>query len=175
MSHPDRTSPSPTFALVLGGARSGKSRYAERWLEDFAPPWTYVATGEARDEEMRARIAVHQARRDGRWILREAPLELAQAVSAASGPLLIDCLTLWLSNLICHGKDCRTAFAELESALAGCRHPIAVVSNEVGLGIVPDNPLGRTFRDEAGRLHQRLAARAGRVIFMVAGCPMVVK
>ncbi|MGV8996131.1 MAG: bifunctional adenosylcobinamide kinase/adenosylcobinamide-phosphate guanylyltransferase [Parvibaculaceae bacterium] len=164
------------MTLLLGGARSGKSRHAEELATSFAAPWTYVATSEISDDEMRERISEHKARRGAGWRTVEAPLDLAGAITAADGnAVLVDCLTLWLSNLMHADVDIEAATAELEVALAHAHVPVFLVSNEVGLGIVPDNALARRFRDEAGRLHQRLAARADRVLFMVAGLPMVVK
>ncbi len=161
------------LTLVLGGARSGKSRHAEGLFEATAPPWTYVATGQAWDDEMRQRIALHRARRDARWVTVEAPLDVAGALG--DGPALVDCLTLWLTNLILGEHDVEAATAALEARLADRTAMTVLVGNEVGLGIVPENALARRFRDAAGVLHQRLAARAGRVVFMVAGIPMVVK
>ncbi len=163
--------------LVLGGARSGKSRHAEALVTALPPPWTYVATAEARDEEMQRRIAEHRERRGAGWRTLEAPLALAQVLQRAPAgePLLIDCLTLWLTNLLLAEADLESETAALESALARRQALTVLVGNEVGLGIVPENALGRRFRDEAGRLHQRLAAGAGSVIFMVAGLPMTVK
>jgi adenosylcobinamide kinase/adenosylcobinamide-phosphate guanylyltransferase len=158
--------------FVLGGARSGKSAYAEALVMAQPAPWVYVATGQAFDAEMAARVAEHQARRPKGWRTIEAPLDLAPAL-AGPGPVLIDCLTLWVTNLMLAGQspDWPALLAALDSRTA----PTVIVSNEVGLGIVPDNALAREFRDVAGRLHQRVAARADRVIFMVAGLPMVVK
>ncbi|CAN5205743.1 hypothetical protein BH10PSE8_BH10PSE8_06080 [soil metagenome] len=126
---------------------------------------------------MRARIAEHRARRSADWITLDAPLDLPEAIRGlpASRPVLVDCLTLWLTNLILAEHDTAAAGAALIEACAQVPSPIVLVSNEVGLGIVPDNALARRFRDEAGRLHQAVAARAGRVIFMVAGLPMQVK
>jgi adenosyl cobinamide kinase/adenosyl cobinamide phosphate guanylyltransferase len=163
------------MTLVLGGARSGKSRHAEGLIAATDPPWTYVATAEPLDAEMRARIALHRARRDERWTTIEAPLDVAAALARAPGPVLVDCLTLWLSNMMLSGQDPVLALAALEEALAARLHPSVIVSNEVGLGIVPENALARAFRDEQGRLNQRLAARADRVVLMVAGIAMVVK
>jgi len=167
----------PRLTLVLGGARSGKSRHAEALLERLPPPWLYVATAEAWDEEMRQRIAQHRARRPAGWVTLEAPLALPEALATAprEAPLLVDCLTLWLSNLMLGAHDLMAATAALEAALTAREGPVVLVANEVGLGIVPDNALARAFRDEAGRLNQRLALRAERVIFMVAGLPMTVK
>ncbi|GGK47760.1 bifunctional adenosylcobinamide kinase/adenosylcobinamide-phosphate guanylyltransferase [Salinarimonas ramus] len=169
--------PLPKLTLVLGGARSGKSRHAEALVEAQAAPWVYVATAQAFDTEMEARIAEHRARRPEGWITRDAPLELPEAVIAgpAGAPILVDCLTLWVTNLILAQRDVAAAG---EALLAACRAvpgPVVLVSNEVGLGIVPDNALARRFRDEAGRLHQRLASEADSVLFMVAGLPMRVK
>lgn len=167
----------PQVTLVLGGVRSGKSRHAETLITALPPPWTYVATAEARDEEMRQRIAQHKERRGAGWRTLEAPLALAQAMGRApsSQPLLVDCLTLWLTNLLLAEADLEGEVAALESALAKRTALTVLVGNEVGLGIVPENALARRFRDEAGRLHQRLAAGAGAVVFMVAGLPMSVK
>lgn len=169
------TAPADRLTLVLGGARSGKSAHAEGLVAALPPPWTYIATAQAFDAEMRERIAEHRRRRDARWATLEAPLDLAGALAAAQGPVLVDCLTLWLTNLMLAEVDRDAAFAALEVALDAAPRPVVLVSNEVGLGIVPDNALARAFRDEAGRLNQRLARRAERVLFLVAGLPMVVK
>ena len=164
------------LTLILGGARSGKSRHAERLVTALPPPWTYIATAQAFDDEMRARIAEHRSRRGSGWRTAEAPLDVPEALSARPGqPVLVDCLTLWLTNLMLAGRDVAAATEALEAALRQREALTVLVSNEVGLGIVPENALARAFRDEAGRLHQRLAARADRVLFMVAGLPMVVK
>jgi adenosylcobinamide kinase / adenosylcobinamide-phosphate guanylyltransferase len=163
--------------LVLGGARSGKSRYAESLIAACPPPWVYVATGEPRDDEMRARIAEHRARRGREWRTVEAPRDLVGALekNAIGGAVLVDCLTLWLSNLMLADADIEAETTRLETALARVARPVVLVSNEVGLGIVPDNALARRFRDAQGRLNQRIAARASRVVLMVAGLPLVVK
>lgn len=166
---------SAALTLILGGARSGKSLAAERLITVSPPPWHYLATAEAYDTEMQARIAAHRARRGAGWITEEAPLAIAAALARAPGPVLLDCLTLWLSNLLLGGHDIAAETATFEAALAGRPAPVVLVANEVGLGIVPDNALARRFRDAAGSLHQRLAARADRVIFMVAGLEMRVK
>ena len=172
----DMTDGIPHLTLVLGGARSGKSRHAEALVEARPAPWTYIATAHAWDEEMRARIAEHRARRPAGWETVDAPLDLPEAVTAHAGrPILVDCLTLWLTNLILAERDTAQAGAALLAACERASAPLVLVGNEVGLGIVPDNALARRFRDEAGRLHQALAARAGRVVFMVAGLPMQVK
>jgi adenosylcobinamide kinase/adenosylcobinamide-phosphate guanylyltransferase len=165
------------LVLVLGGARSGKSRHAERLISEYPPPWTYIATAEALDDEMRARIAAHRARRDERWITVNAPHALAEAVRAAPAkqPLLLDCLTLWLSNRLLADAGLDAETASLIEALAARMAPTIVVSNEVGLGIVPDNALARRFRDAAGSANQKLAARADRVEFVAAGLPLRLK
>jgi adenosylcobinamide kinase/adenosylcobinamide-phosphate guanylyltransferase len=167
----------PHLTLVLGGARSGKSRHAEALIEALPAPWTYIATAQAYDDEMRERIAEHRARRSQGWITVDAPLRLPEAIRAvpAGQPVLVDCLTLWLTNLMLAGHDIPAASRALITACGDSAGPVVLVSNEVGLGIVPDNALARRFRDEAGRLHQSLAASAGSVIFMVAGLPMRVK
>ena len=163
--------------LVLGGARSGKSRYAEWLIRTYPPPWIYVATAEARDEEMAERIAAHRARRDSEWRTVEAPYALVEALTAApsGSAVLVDCLTLWLSNLMESGSDIEAQTAALKETLAERAGPTVLVSNEVGMGIVPDNPLGRRFRDLQGRLNQDLAAQAARVVMMVAGVAVPVK
>lgn len=168
--------PLPSVVLVLGGARSGKSRYAEALIGDR--PAVYLATGEAGDAEMAARIKAHQERRPRSWITREAPLDLAGALAAADQrdrPILVDCLTLWLSNLLGAGRDPEAETRSLVAQLKDIAAPVIFVSNEVGLGLVPDNPLARAFRDHAGRLHQEIAAVANRVVFVAAGLPLVMK
>ena len=165
----------PRMTLVLGGARSGKSAYAEAVIEAAPGPWLYLATAQAFDDEMVARIAQHRARRSGLWRTRDVPLALPEAVADSAGPVLVDCLTLWLTNLILAEADIADAVARLLAACADAPGPLVLVGNEVGLGIVPDNALARRFRDEAGRLHQRLAARADRVVLTVAGLPLIVK
>ena len=138
-------------------------------------PWTYVATAEARDEEMRARIDQHRARRDANWHTLDAPLDLAGAIQNVAGPALIDCLTLWLSNVMLTDRDVEAEIARLLAAFCSAPGPLVAVSNEVGLGLVPETPLGRAFRDAQGRLNQRVAAAADRVIFMAAGLPLNLK
>jgi adenosyl cobinamide kinase/adenosyl cobinamide phosphate guanylyltransferase len=168
--------PDTTLTLILGGARSGKSRHGEAQIAAHPPPWTYIATAQAWDAEMATRIAIHRARRDDRWQTVEAPLALADALTqAAAAPVLVDCLTLWLTNLMLAEQDLAAATEGLLAALTARPAPTVLVANEVGLGIVPEHRLGREFRDAAGVLHQRLAAAADRVLFMVAGLPMVVK
>jgi adenosylcobinamide kinase / adenosylcobinamide-phosphate guanylyltransferase len=165
----------PTLTLVIGGARSGKSRHAEALIEALPGPWTYLATATPLDAEMAERVSVHRARRDSRWRTLEAPLEVAAALARAEGPVLLDCLTLWLSNLMVGERDLVEVMEGLDRALAARGHPVVLVTNEVGLGIVPESALGRRFRDEQGRLNQRMAALADRVVLVVAGLPIVVK
>lgn len=163
--------------LVLGGARSGKSRYAESLVAGAPPPWIYVATAEAFDDEMALRIATHKARRDHRWQTVEAPRDIVDAlVDVPPGAsILIDCVTLWLSNLLLAEADIEEEMKRLDAALAQSRRATVLVANEVGCGIVPDNALARRFRDLQGRLNQQLAVRADRVVLMVAGLPLFVK
>jgi adenosylcobinamide kinase / adenosylcobinamide-phosphate guanylyltransferase len=168
----------PAVTLVLGGARSGKSRYAGRLIETAAAHGTYCATAEPGDAEMAARIAAHRARRGPFWRTVEAPLEVASVIdrdAAIDRPLLIDCLTLWLSNLLLADKCIEAETAALSASLRGAAGPVVLVANEVGLGLVPETPLGRRFRDEAGRLNQEIAALADRVVFVAAGLPLVLK
>jgi adenosylcobinamide kinase/adenosylcobinamide-phosphate guanylyltransferase len=163
--------------LVLGGARSGKSCYAERLIAAQGGGATYIATAEAFDDEMRQRIAEHRQRRVGRWRTVDAPLDLAPALAgvAEGEPVLVDCLTLWLSNVMLAGRDVEAASNELVAALAAAAGPVVLVSNEVGLGIVPDNALARRFRDAQGRLNSRVAEIADRVVLVAAGLPLTLK
>ena len=163
------------MTLVLGGARSGKSAYAERLIEAAPAPWLYLATAQAWDDEMRARITEHRARRSGDWRTLDVPVALPEAVAASAGPVLVDCLTLWLTNLLLAEADLDAAGEALARACAAAKGPLVLVASEVGLGIVPDNALARRFRDAAGRLHQRLACEADRVVLTVAGLPLTVK
>lgn len=165
------------LTLVLGGARSGKSRYAESLIEGEPPPWIYVATAEARDAEMADRIALHRARRDRRWQTVEAPHDLPPALAALprEAAVLIDCLTLWLANRLLADADLDQEMEALERALTDHDGAVVLVSNEVGSGIVPDNALARRFQDLQGTLNQRIAAKASRVVLMVAGLPLFVK
>jgi adenosylcobinamide kinase/adenosylcobinamide-phosphate guanylyltransferase len=167
----------PPVTLVLGGARSGKSMFAEE-LVARRGPGVYLATATAGDAEMEERIRRHRERRGAAWRTVEEPLDVAAALDRHAGPdhaVLVDCLTLWLSNLMGAGRDVEAEMARLAGALAGLKGPVVFVSNEVGLGIVPDNALARAFRDHAGRLHQAVGESAGLVVFMVAGLPVVVK
>ena len=168
----------PAITLVLGGARSGKSRHAERLIEAAAAHGLYCATAEPGDEEMAARIAAHRARRGSFWHTVETPLALAATIAAeaaSDGPLLVDCLTLWLSNVMLADKPVEAEIAALHAALRDARGPIVLVANEVGLGLVPETPLGRQFRDAAGWLNQEIATLADRVVFIAAGLPLVLK
>jgi len=158
-----------TLTLILGGARSGKSRRAEALITALPPPWTYIATAEAFDTEMAARIAAHRARREAGWETLDAPRDLPEMLAAARGPVLVDCLTLWLSNLMLAEMEVAAQTAALESTLTARTAPIVLVSNEVGSGIVPATPLGRRFRDAQGLLNQRMAALADRVELVAAG------
>ena len=163
--------------LITGGARSGKSVRAEARARAFAGKPVYIATAEALDAEMADRIARHRARRGNEWLERETPLELVAALDETDGggARLVDCLTLWLSNLLHAGRDWTNATAELADALARQRSPVVLVTNEVGLGIVPDNALARRFRDAAGIMNQTIARAADEVEFVVAGLPVRIK
>lgn len=169
----------PKLSLILGGARSGKSRLAEKLAKSADLPLNYIATAQAWDDEMRERIAQHIADRGadgvGGWHTQEAPLDLPFALQRATGVILVDCATLWLTNHMLAEADLAAEVDRLLAALATLQHPVIVVSNEVGWGIVPDNALARRFRDEQGRLNQRLAAQADLVIGVMAGLPMVLK
>ncbi|MGF1628319.1 MAG: bifunctional adenosylcobinamide kinase/adenosylcobinamide-phosphate guanylyltransferase [Kiloniellaceae bacterium] len=168
----------PPVTLVLGGARSGKSTYAERLAEGCAGACVYLATATAGDGEMAERIARHRQRRGQRWRTREAPLDLVGALETAAVPeavVLVDCLTIWLSNVLLADLDVESHCESLISALPRLAGPVIFVANEVGLGIVPDNALARRFRDEAGRLNQAVAAAAQSVVFIAAGLPLVLK
>lgn len=163
--------------LITGGARSGKSTHAEARVRDFPGTPIYIATAEALDAEMRERIEKHRVRRGSAWLERETPLELTAALveTDGHGPRLVDCLTLWLSNLMHVERDWETEAALLVEALGRQKSPVVLVTNEVGLGIVPDNALARRFRDAAGILNQMVARVADHVEFIVAGLPMRVK
>jgi adenosylcobinamide kinase/adenosylcobinamide-phosphate guanylyltransferase len=163
--------------LITGGARSGKSTRAEVRARAFAGQPVYIATAEALDSEMSERIAKHRARRGENWLERETPLELVAALTETDGggARLVDCLTLWLSNLMHAQRDWVDEGSKLADALACQQSPVVLVTNEVGLGIVPDNALARRFRDAAGTLNQMIARTADEVELVVAGLPMRVK
>jgi adenosylcobinamide kinase / adenosylcobinamide-phosphate guanylyltransferase len=166
--------------LITGGARSGKSRYAEQRVLEMGGRPLYVATAEARDEEMTQRIAEHKKRRADPWRTIEVPLELTRALLAQHGKtdcVLVDCLTLWISNLLIRHDDkyASEKVQELIEKLPQLNFPLVFVTNEVGWGIVPDNPLARKFRDLAGWTNQQMAQAANEVILMVAGIPMISK
>jgi adenosylcobinamide kinase/adenosylcobinamide-phosphate guanylyltransferase len=168
----------PVLTLILGGARSGKSRHAEALVMGAASAGTYVATAEAGDAEMAERIAHHRARRGAFWRTVEEPLDLAGMIGAhgePERPILVDCLTLWLSNLMGANRVVEHETETLGAALREARGPVVLVANEVGMGLVPETPLGREFRDAAGRLNQQVAALADRVVFIAAGLPLVLK
>ena len=162
---------------MIGGARSGKSSFAESLVIATNRPRRYIATAQAWDAEMRARIAQHQDQRGDNWITVEAPLDLCGALADAppSEIVLVDCATLWLSNHLLAEADLDAESAKLLDAIAACPVPIVVVSNEVGWSIVPDNALARAFRDAQGRLNQQMAAQAGLVVAVMAGLPIVLK
>lgn len=163
--------------LITGGARSGKSGIAETKTLALAPRAVYIATAEARDAEMQARITDHQARRGPEWVTHAEPLDLVGALRATDGqgPRLVDCLTLWLSNLMFAGRDWQATAGDLVAALPAERDPVIFVTNEVGGGIVPENKLAREFRDAAGLLNQWVAAASDEVWLAVAGLPLKVK
>jgi adenosylcobinamide kinase/adenosylcobinamide-phosphate guanylyltransferase len=167
----------PRLTLVTGGARSGKSALAERLVAASARPRRYIATAEAWDDEMAARIAAHRDRRGPGWTTVEAPHTLTAALAAAqpAEAVLVDCATLWLTNRMLAEADLAAEGAALLSALATCPAPVVVVTNEVGWGIVPDNALARAFRDAQGRLNQAMAAQAGLVVAVIAGLPLALK
>jgi adenosylcobinamide kinase/adenosylcobinamide-phosphate guanylyltransferase len=164
------------IVLLLGGARSGKSRIAQTRAEALPGELAYIATGEARDAEMAERIARHRADRGARWRTVEAPIDLPEAIRRENERvLLVDCLTLWLSNLMLGEHDIAAATDRLLAALDRASGTVLLVSNEVGMGIVPENALARRFRDEAGRLNQRVAAAADEVLLVAAGLALRMK
>lgn len=164
--------------LVLGGARSGKSRFSETMLAESGLDVHYIATAEPLDGEMSERIAHHRAQRPAAWVTHEIPLDLPEALvglDRAGRGILVDCLTLWLSNLMMAGRDIEASFEALVSVCQRLEGRVLFVSNEVGLGIVPESRLARDFRDHAGRLHQRIASVASEVYFIAAGLPLKMK
>lgn len=164
--------------LILGGARSGKSRRALELVQNFAKRPVFIATAEAWDDEMAERIAHHKTERGDEWSTIEAPLDLTAALKDATrkgDACVIDCLTLWLSNLMHHDRDLVEETKRLCTAISSLPIPIILVSNEVGLGLVPETPLGRAFRDAQGRLNQEMASLCDRVEFIAAGLPIVLK
>ena len=165
-------------ARVLGGARSGKSRYAQALAESTSAHRLFLATAEAGDKEMSARIARHRADRGLGWETREEPLDLVGALRAEARPgrvVLVDCLTLWLSNMMFAERDLAAEVARLAAETLDLPSPVVFVSNEVGHGIAPATALGRTFRDEQGRANQEIAAACGAVVFVTAGLPALIK
>jgi adenosylcobinamide kinase / adenosylcobinamide-phosphate guanylyltransferase len=168
------------LVLITGGARSGKTGVALRRLRELAPepPWAYVATGEAGDDEMAARIARHQAERGAGWQTVEAPRDPARAFSTNVRAFLLDCLTLWLSNRVLDGASDAEILAETGALVDAARRssaPVVMVTNELGAGIVPENALGRRFRDLAGWVNQRVAAAADEVLLVACGLPLRLK
>lgn len=169
------------ITLVIGGCKSGKSRHAVHLADASGLRKVFIATCEPFDAEMRERVARHKAERDAAWISIDIPILLPEALSDhddAHTVLLVDCLTLWVNNLLMASEEMSTleeAISKLEVALSGVRGSVILVSNEVGAGIVPENRLARKFRDVAGILNQRIAALSDEVIFMVAGIPLTVK
>ncbi len=173
--HTDDSLPPLTF--VLGGARSGKSAFAEKLVGASARP-VYVATAEALDDEMAEKIRLHRARRGTRWLTVEEPLDIAAVLEHHAEPgsaVLLDCLTLWLSNLLHAGRDVDTQSQLLLESLATLKGPVVIVSNEAGLGVTPNNALSRRYLDHLGQLHQQIAAQAARVYFLVAGIATLIK
>lgn len=169
------------LAFICGGARSGKSRLAQQLAESLPGPRLYVATGEPLDAEMQDRILRHQQERGPEWQTREEPLALARALRESDGRfgvILVDCLTMWLSNLLTRPEaagDVAQARQQLGEVLTSMKTPVILVSNEVGWGIVPDNALARRFRDEAGLLHQEIAVVADVAVLVVSGLPLYLK
>ena len=163
--------------LVTGGARSGKSSFAEKRTKQLGSSLMYIATSEIIDSEMEKRVAEHQARRGSEWQTLHAPLKLAEALSETDGkgPCLVDCLTIWLNNLIFHNEDTIVATKELIKVLEQRSDPVVLVTNEVGSGIVPENALARRFRDEAGRMNQIISQVADEVYLSVSGIPLQIK
>jgi adenosylcobinamide kinase/adenosylcobinamide-phosphate guanylyltransferase len=167
----------PHLTLVIGGAKSGKSTFAERLVIQSGRPRRYIATAEAWDDEMRDRIARHRTERGAAWTTVEAPLDLVASLAQtqADEAILVDCATLWLTNHMLADHDLPAECARLLASLAACPAPVVIVTNETGWGIVPENALARRFRDEQGRLNQHLATTADLVVTVIAGLPLVLK
>lgn len=167
----------PEFTLILGGAASGKSVFAEGLVVQSGRARVYLATAQSFDDEMRAKVSRHQTMRGEGWRTIEAPLDLVLALGEAHRDevVLLDCATMWLSNHMLADGDLAKAEAALIRALTDCAAPVVVVSNEVGLSVVPENALARRFREAQGRLNQRLAAEASLVVNVIAGLPQVLK
>jgi adenosylcobinamide kinase/adenosylcobinamide-phosphate guanylyltransferase len=163
--------------LVTGGARSGKSSFAEKRIKQLGSSLVYIATSEIIDSEMEKRVAEHQARRGSEWQTLHAPLKLTEALfeTDGKGPCLVDCLTIWLNNLIFHNEDTVVATKELIKVLELRSDPVVFVTNEVGSGIVPENALARRFRDEAGRMNQIISQVADEVYVSISGIPLQIK
>ena len=175
-----QTTNSNELVLVLGGARSGKSSWALRYVEERYQSFLFMATAEVHDQEMADRVRKHKASRGTNWGLIEEPLEISEALKSRCGDVeavLIDCLTIWLSNVMLNLRESKIpAYQEkLLETLSAKRRTVTIVSNEVGSGIVPESALGREFRDHAGLLNQKVAALADKVILMVAGLPLYLK
>ena len=167
----------PQLTLVLGGAASGKSAFAERLCAQTAQPRTYIATAQAGDAEMAAKIATHQSRRGAEWDNIEAPDDLSEALGRvpAGRVVLVDCATMWLSNQMAASADLPSAYRELIRAMKNCASPVVIVSNELGQGVVPENALARAFRQAHGELIQVLASHSGLVVTVMAGLPLALK
>lgn len=167
----------PKGTFILGGAASGKSEFAENLILSSGLRCIYLATGQAFDPETKARVIVHKSRRDARWRTIEVPVEVTRALAhiAPDTPVLIDCATMWLNNLMMEEADIEAHTLELLAALRACQSPWVIVSNEVGHGIVPDNALARRFREAQGRLNIALAQEADLAVMVIAGLPQVLK
>ncbi len=167
----------PKLTLVLGGAASGKSHFAESLIDAVPSRRVYIATAQVYDIEMADKVAAHKKMRGDDWLTIEEPINLAEILKARSpgDAVLIDCATLWLTNLVLGDHDPEDATATLLTAINHCKAPVVIVSNEVGQGIVPDNALSRRFRNAQGRLNRNIAAQADRVIAVMAGLPLVLK
>lgn len=167
----------PKLSLILGGAASGKSAYAENLILETGLSPVYIATAQVFDDEMAQKIARHQQMRGTGWHTIEEPIAVAKPLASVSSEqaVLLDCATLWLTNIILGDHDLAEETASLIAGLLACKGPVVVVSNEVGMGIVPDNALSRKFRNAQGTLNQAIAAEADRVVAVMAGLPMVLK